>query len=282
MKIGIVSKSTLAWGENRYQKLKELGFSAVDFGLGNTEVAPYTSTEEEFCEMLAKEKALAEAAGIEIFQIHGPWRWPCHDDTEENRAERMEMMKKSIRAASLLGCKNWIVHPIMPLGVHDVPLGKTEETWALNVKFMRELVKTAREYDVTICLENMPFTEFSISRPEEILRLIEEINDDHFKMCLDTGHVNVFPELSVADEVRKMKDVIRAFHIHDNNGKGDLHAIPYFGNIDWEDFGKALKEIDFKGVFSLETAPSNKLPLSVYEDILKTLPQIAQHIIGKN
>ena len=282
MKIGVPTKGLAArWGDERYKKLKALGFSTVDFGLGNTEIEPYTCDEENFVRYLDKEKALAAEAEIEIFQIHGPWRWPCHDDTEGNRAERMEMMKKSIRAAAHLGCKNWIVHPIMPMGVHDVPEGKTEETWELNVKFMSELVQTAREYDVTICLENMPFTEFSISRPVEILRLIEEINDDHFKMCLDTGHVNVFPELTVADEVRKMKDVIRAFHIHDNNGKGDQHAIPYFGTVKWADFGQALRDIDFKGAFSLELLPPASLPTPIYEQMLSTLFNISRHIIGE-
>ena len=146
MKIGIPTKGLAArWGDERYKKLKELGFSTVDFGLGSTEIEPYTLDEEAFVRFLANEKALADEAGIEIFQVHGPWRWPCHDETEEDRAERMEMMKLSIRASALLGCKNWIVHPIMPFGIHDIPLGKSEETWNLNIKFMTELVKTARE-----------------------------------------------------------------------------------------------------------------------------------------
>ena len=280
MKIGITSNGFVRWGEERYKKLKELGFSSLDFGMANTETELYTCSEEEFVTTLAKEKALANAADFEIFQVHGPWRFPVKDDTAEDRAERMEKMKKSLRATALLGCKNWIVHPIMPFGVHDVPQEKSEGTWELNIAFMRELVKYAREYDVTICLENMPFREFSISRPTEILRLIEEINDDHFRMCLDTGHVNVFPELSVSDEVRKMKDVIRAFHIHDNNGKQDQHAIPYFGTIDWADFGKALRDIDYHGSFSFEVEPSSKLPSPIFEEMLETFIKIAKHIIG--
>lgn len=281
MKIGITSKGFTRWGEERYKKLKELGFSTLDFGMANTETDLYTCSEKDLVAMLAKEKALADAAGFEIFQVHGPWRFPIKDDTAEDRAERMEKMKKSIRATALLGCKNWIVHPIMPLGVHDIPEGKSAETWELNVQFMRELVKTAREYDVTICLENMPFAEFSLSKPAEILRLIEEINDDHFRMCLDTGHVNKFPELSLGDEVRKMKDVIRTFHIHDNNGKQDQHAIPYFGTIDWEDFGKALRDIHYDGSFSFEVEPAQKLPDHIYEEMLGSFVTIAKHVIGE-
>ncbi len=281
MKIGIRSDGCLRWGTDRYKKLSELGFNALDFGMCNTETELYTCSEEQLLYTLTKEKELADQAGIEIFQVHGPWRFPVQDDTEEARAERMEKMKHSIRAAALLGAKNWIVHPIMPMGVHDLVTGKAEETWELNVRFMRELVKTAREFDVTINLENMPFTEFSISKPDDILRLIQEINDDHFKMCLDTGHVNKFPELSVGNEVRKMKDVIRTFHIHDNNGNQDQHTIPYFGTIDWADFGQALRDMDYKGSFSFETEPSPKLPSPMFDEMLTTMVNIAKHIIGE-
>ena len=64
-------------------------------------------------------------------------------------------MKKSIRAASILECKNWVIHPIMPFGVEDIDTGDAEKTWDMNVAFMKELLKTAKEYGVTICLENM-------------------------------------------------------------------------------------------------------------------------------
>lgn len=281
MKIGITSKGFGRWGQDRYKKLKEFGFSTVDFGMADTETALYTCLEEEFLATLAVEKALADEAGMEIFQAHGPWRFPPRDETAEDRAERMEKMQRSIRACALLGAKNWIVHPLMPFGYHDLEIDKGTETWEINIKFMKELVKTAREYDVTICLENMPMPKFSIATPEDILRVIETVDDDHFKMCLDTGHVNVFPTLSVGDEVRKMKDVIRAFHIHDNNGKADQHAIPYFGTVDWEDFGKALHDIDYKGSFSFEVEPSAKLPSPMFEEMFGTFIKIAKHILGE-
>ena len=56
----------------------------------------------------------------------------------------------------------------------------------------------------------------SIATPEKILEFVKEINDDHFKICLDTGHVSVFSELSIGNEIRKLGDYIRVLHIHDN------------------------------------------------------------------
>ena len=260
---------------------KKLGFDSVDFQLADTNAEPYTMTGEEAEACLLAEKAAMDAAGITVFQVHGPWRYPPQDFTEEERAERLEKMQRSIRFAALLGSKNWIVHPIMPYGTDASEKEHAAETWALNLDFMKKLLVTAKECDVTICLENMPFTEFSISTPEKILELAKTINDEHFQICLDTGHVSVFPGKSPADALRLMKDYVKTLHIHDNSGKGDEHKMPYSGIIDWDDFAAALKEIDFRGVISLECGPDRKLPDDAYEAMWKGFAQIAAAIGSK-
>ena len=144
---------------------------------------------------------------------------------------------------------------------------------------MNELLKTARQYNVTICLENQPFLNFSLSRPTDILRFVKTINDDNFKICFDTGHVSVFKDLSVGEELRKLGDEIRVLHVHDNAFDIDLHLMPFFGIIDWHDFAAALNEIRFGGSFSLETLPSRKLPTAIFEDMCKSLVKISQEIV---
>ena len=283
MKIGIGFDRLTAfskWGDECYKKIKEFGFSCVDYNMSDTNDVIYTSSEAESDAVLLKDKALAKEAGIEIFQVHGPWRWPARDFTDEDRAERMEKMKKSIRMTSVIGCKNWVIHPIMPYGVVQINNpDEVQKTWDMNIEFMSELLKTAKEYDVTICLENMPMLEFSLAKPADILRVVEAINDEHFKICLDTGHVSVFEELSLGDEVRRLGDKIQTLHVHDNRYSKDLHMMPYYGIINWQEFADALHEINYSGVFSLETAPPVNLPLDIYEDMYRALFRIADAII---
>ncbi|MBR6766475.1 MAG: sugar phosphate isomerase/epimerase [Clostridia bacterium] len=283
MKIGITASSMDKfhgrWGTNAYLKLKEQGFSCSDFNISETGTPIYTLPEEEADKILIAERKLAEAAGIEISQVHGPWRWPPKDDTPEDLKERMEKMKRSIRATAVIGCKNWVVHPIMPFGIEDIPAGKSKETWEMNLSFMTELLKTAKEYDVTICLENMPMLQFSLATPEKILEFVRQMNDDHFKICLDTGHVSVFPDLVLADEVRRLGDEIRVLHVHDNNYGRDAHMFPCFGINDWKSFGKALKDIGFSGSFSLETRPPMQLPDQIFEKLSISLREIAEWIL---
>lgn len=267
------------WKENMYIKLREHGYSCTDYNMADTDSIIYTLPRDESDAMLKSEKELAENAGIEISQVHGPWRYPPRDLTEEDRGERMEKMKKSIWATSVLGCKNWVIHPIMPYGENDADTQNAQKTWDMNIKFMSELLKTAKEYGVTICLENMPMRKFSLATPEKILKFVKEINDENFKICLDTGHVSVFGDLNIGDEVRRLGDEIRVLHVHDNKWGADLHLAPYFGIIDWEGFAKALKDIGFNGCFSLETMPSGKLSDDLFEEACRLLQKIASDII---
>ena len=283
MKIGIefniFSSGYCRYGDKKYKKMKEHGFSCIDFNMANTNTEIYLSPASD--ELLLREKELAEDAGIEIHQAHGPWRSPPRDTTPEDRAERMDKMKKSIRAASLLGCKNWVIHPLMPPGAADTETGGEKETRDINLRFMRELLKTAKEYGVTICLENMPMAKFSMSKPAAILSFVEEIGDENFKICFDTGHASVFDDLSLCDEVRRLGDKIKVLHIHDNKCGKDLHLMPYFGSTDWKAFALSLKDIGYDGVFSLETSAPEKLPDYLFEKASVMLYEIANEIINK-
>ena len=282
MKIGITHGSYRRYpDEERYHRMKEDGFDAADFGMSNTEVAPYTLDDDAFAAYFARERALAEEAGIIISQVHGPWRWPPQDQTEEDRAERMEKMKRSIRGTAMLGCKNWVVHPIMPYGINEAGTEDAQKTWDLNVTFMRELLACAKENGIIICLENMPMVKFSLGSPADIMRLVREIDDDSFRVCLDTGHVNVFEGLTLYDAVHEIGDKLQVLHVHDNSGRGDEHKLPYFGTADWEGFGRALREIGYAGVFSYETNPSWSMPPEMFYDLCRFMVRCAHSIIGE-
>lgn len=269
------------YGENSYKKIKEHGWSCIDFALTDTNSPFYNSPFEETKSILLREKERAEAAGIEIWQVHGPWRWPPRDYTPEDRAERMEKMKKSIRFCNILGCRNWVVHPIMPFGIEDIGTGNEQATWDINLEFMQELLLTAKENDVTICLENMPMLKFSLAKPSEILRFVKTINDDNFKICLDTGHVSVFEELDLAKCICELGKEIRVLHVHDNKKSLDLHMFPYFGVIAWQSVSKALRSIEFDGVLSLESLLPKMPDMEIFECMCLHLSKLAKKIANE-
>lgn len=283
MKIGIGASSYGVYPmEERYKIMRSHGFGSIDFGMSNTESAPYTLSDGEAEAMLTEHRKAAEEAGILISQVHGPWRWPPQDATVEDRAERMEKMKRCLRYTALLGCRYMVVHPIMPFHINDIGTGNEEATWQINLDYYRELLETARAEDVIIALENMPMPQFSIGSPEQILQFVTEINDPYMKVCLDTGHVSVYDKRQPSEAVYVLGDWIKVLHIHDNAGRADEHLLPYSrtGVIDWPAFGKALRDIGYEGTFSYETAPNGKLPRPVWEDVAKALVKLGHYIVG--
>ena len=251
-----------------YPMLKSAGFECFDFNMACTEIPPYTLKGAMFDDFCKEEKKIANAAGMTIWQVHGPMRWPVCDGTPEEREERMEKMKRSIRATALLGAKYWVIHPLMPHGLFERATDKAKETREMNLAFWGELLKVAKDEGVTMCLENMPFLDFSISSPAEIASVVREMNDPAFAMCLDTGHANMSPDWETpADAIRKYGDLIKTLHIHDNRGKNDNHMLPFTGTIDWKDFGHAITECAWEGVLSMECAPNGNLPADILADM---------------
>ncbi len=238
--------------ESSFEKLKKYGYDCGDFQMANTDDSIYYCSQEEFVERLKKVRGYADKYGIDIHQMHGPWTWPPPEETEEGRKERFEKMSKSISAAPILGCKYWVIHPMMPYGTYDIHLDKIKETWDFNVDYFTRLTEVAKKHDVTICVENMPMLNYSLATPGKLVELVEAINDEHFRCCLDTGHVACFNNYPVGDAVRTMGKYLKVIHVHDNHGT-DSHELPYLGKIDWEDFYKGLCDISYDGVFNLET-----------------------------
>ncbi len=269
-------------GKNPYMKLKEFGFTHVDFGLVHTERPLYTLPKEESDKLLLQQKNLMKEAGIEVGQVHGPWCWPPRESHVEGGVENlMNLMKRGVENAAVIDGKHFVLHPVMPYFINDIGTEYEAKTWDVNFKFMRELTDFAKNYGIIICIENMPMTNFSLGRPCEILKLVEEINDDNFQVCLDTGHVAIYGDMDIKEEVLRLGNHLRALHVHDNCEGPDIHIIPYYGDISWSDFASSLREINYNGVFSYEVSPPSIFPTEIREDLYRTYVKIAKFILNE-
>jgi len=242
--------------EKAYEIIKSLGYDCIDFqAFTNTDTPLYNGSQSEFDAMILADRKIIEAAGLEVHQTHGPWRYPPQDGTPEDRAERFEKISLAIRGTALLGSRRLVIHPIMPWGVGKQELQPLHD---MNLEFMGRLAEVGRSNGVIICLENTPMFNFPMAPPKTCLDVAREINSPWLRLCLDTGHC-VTQKVNPADAVRMIgKEMLQAMHIHDNDGTDDKHWVPYTGIIDWDDFKNSLQEIGFDGCVSLETAPPRK------------------------
>lgn len=255
--------------EQAFKKMKAHGFDCVDLNLADTYNTPESLYHKESTEqkrIISDLISASKATGIEIYQVHGPWRHPPKDATEEDRAEWSDYMKQGIKFTQALGCKHFVVHPIMPYGTGAEPDSK--RYYELNYEFFKNLIPAAEQAGVIICVENMPFLAHSLATPEQISNFVADLESDSVAMCLDTGH-SIIRGVSPADGVYTMGKKLKAMHVHDNDGKGDRHECPFYGVIDWDAFKKALKETVSEDVpLMLETRPGKRIPSEVRSMLL--------------
>lgn len=88
---------------------------------------------------------------------------------------------------------------------------------------------------------------------EDFKKHIDAVNDEYLVACLDLGHAEMQGSGDGAvNMIKTLGPHLQALHIHDNDRIHDSHQIPFSMDIEFEPIVKALKEIDYKGYFTLE------------------------------
>lgn len=279
MKTGISTTFALDAIEARktLSHLAALGYDCADLKVFvDTETEWFSAPFHERLRRWEEIGRIVRDCGMSFSQTHGPWRWPPRDFTEEDRAERFEKMSIALEGTAAVGAPCMAIHSIMPWGHQELP--DPDRFLDMNREFFSRLLEKAKTAGVVIALENLPMTKLILSTPEQVLGFANEFNSLYLRVCLDTGHAAVFG-ISPAHAIRKIGlEWLACLHVHDNDGKNDLHWLPYRGVIDWADFTRALHEIGFSGTVSLETQVSRKLPDIIRPEWERALAATARHL----
>ncbi|MDD4327788.1 MAG: sugar phosphate isomerase/epimerase [Eubacteriales bacterium] len=115
------------------------------------------------------------------------------------------------------------------------------------LKSMKEIIKTAEEYDIDYCLEVVNrFEQFLINTAEEALDFVNDIGSPKAKLLLDTFHMNI-EEDSIGKAVMTAGSKLGHLHIGENNRK-----TPGLGHIPWDEMMRAVDASGYKGAIVME------------------------------
>ena len=179
--------------------------------------------------------------GIVCNQSHAPFPTSC--------AQIRSYYKRAIECTAEAGGGICVIHP---------DNNKTAEE---NGEIYLELLPFAKEHNIKIATENMwnwdsekdQSSFAACANPESFNAHLDVVNDEYFVACLDIGHAEMKGSNTDAVEmIKALGSRLSALHIHDNNKWHDSHQIPFSMNIDFIAVVGALKEIDYKGYFTLE------------------------------
>ncbi|HTS64297.1 MAG TPA: TIM barrel protein [Candidatus Acidoferrales bacterium] len=149
--------------------------------------------------------------------------------TEQVKARRLELVdeiKRAVEIAEVIPFRYLIQH--MGVGGEEFDLRKFDAAFSA----LEELKLFARSRGVEVLLENIPNELSSATR----LLQFEELTHIGLNYVFDTGHAHMGS--GVEHEFNLMKGRIRSTHVHDNNGKDDIHLFPMVtpgGSIDWKE-----------------------------------------------
>ena len=278
LKTGIQSNAYFGFEdyEQGMRLMKDHGYNGLDYqGLASVPNSPlYKMSDVEMQTYLTKLKNCAKEIGLEIYQLHGAL--PCVDfATEEGCQRQIEWFKKSILGAKYLGCPKIVVHPFMPGLETNSP---SEEEIPLNARLFKQLAPFAREHGVVVCIENVAAPKGTLmSYIENIKRVLDQVNDEYIKACLDTGHFEAVGK-DIYGAIRLLDRHLVALHVHDSAFGQDRHAPPFQALVDWHGFCQGLKDIGFAGVISLETMICSGTPQPMLDQMQRALAGIARYL----
>lgn len=193
------------------------------------------------------------------------------DITEPVKMKRVlivEEIKRALEVAETIPFRYLIQH----LGVADEEIEerKIEAAFAS----LEEISLFARQRGVEVLLENTPNALSSAQRLKYFL------NTTHLNLnvCFDLGHANMNEGVDAAYKVLASR--IRSTHVHDNDGKLDLHLFPSVdpgGTIDWDAAMNHLRSAppeQFPLVLELRCAPDVQKPVESAKRVFEYLENL--------
>lgn len=302
IKVGVQTKGILPeMGlEKGVALIAAAGFERVDFNLDtflkNSDVYAgrintfFDNDMESLLVYFEEYRKMFEKYGIKPSQMHAPY--PILVPTRADVTDYMQkvVIPKSIAIAGRMQIPWVVMHPFKLQYKYGL-----EVEQAMNLQYFQSLIPMLKEHHVGVCVENLyegvggRITEGTCANPAEAAWYVDVLNqlagEELFGCCLDTGHMEL-THRELADYIRQIGSRLKILHMHENDAIGDLHQMPYtFGTkpddgVDWEDFCKALSEIDFDGTLSFETFPCvNSFPRGAREEVLRTIMAIGEDMV---
>jgi len=186
-------------------------------------------------------RKIADDNGIPCNQSHAAYPASC--------PEIRDTFKRAIECTAELGGKICVIHP------------DNDKNGYENAEMYIELLPFAKEHGVKIATENMWNWNYDLdqaapaacSDPASFLEHIKAVNDPYLIACLDLGHAEMEGlGTNAVEMIHALGSHLQALHIHDIDKHDDNHQIPFSLNMEFEPIVKALKDIGYKGEFTLE------------------------------
>lgn len=200
---------------------------------------------------------------LEVHSLHAPmFTDDCWGRSGPDALVNLASLTKARRLAATDEVKRAVALaeqiPVRYVVQHVGVAGEDFDQEKFDVVFnaLDELSVFCKQRGVELLLENILNDLSSAMR----LQYLQNITHLDFGYCFDVGHAHIHG--GVQSEFELMRERIRSTHIHDNDGKADIHLFPGLhkaGTIDWPTTMALLRTLPESVPLLLELAADPEL-----------------------
>jgi sugar phosphate isomerase/epimerase len=132
-----------------------------------------------------------------------------------------------------------------------------------SVKTWHPIIEKAARLETRIAIENIFEDE-----PSSLVALMEKLHSEHFGICFDTGHCNLFSRVPLTEWLKALGPYIAELHLHDNDRTSDQHLPVGDGTFDFKTLFSHLRGKDC--IYTIEAHTP--------ERVLKSMERLREHI----
>ena len=236
------------------QQAKELGFDSIELCIASQGALTHQTTEGECQEFVTAAKDI----GLEISSLASGESWTCSPTANDPavRSKITSFTKQALHVAHWLGVDAYLLVPgaVDVFFLPDAEVIPYDVCYDRAVAFVGDLLETAEETQVTLCIENV-WNKF-LTSPLEMRAFIDSFKSDRVGSYFDIGNVLLtgYPE----HWINILGNRIKRVHIKDFllgvtpiEGFVDLGE----GSLDFVKTKAALDQIGYDGYVTAEVLP---------------------------
>lgn len=236
---------------------KQAGFEGIELSLNETGELGLETQEKELLRL--RENVLNEGMEIAGLATGLYWTYAMTSESEANRNKAVDICKKQLEAAALLGTDTILVIP-GAVGVDFIPgceVVDYERAYDRALAAISSLASEAKNTGVSIGIENV-WNKFLLS-PLELRTFLDAVGSPFVGSYLDIGNIvhSGYPE----HWIHILGSRIKRVHFKDYRREaGGLHGFVDLlaGDVDYPAVTAALNEIGYSSYVCGEMIPSYK------------------------
>ena len=239
------------------------GFKYLDYSFYTVLKPGNPFMSDSWMEGILQAKEAASGIGMSFVQAHAP----CCAVIGPNADMELIATIRSIEACGVLGIKNMVMHSAC-VSRYKYPDDKLEY-FKGNESFFRALRPSMEKHGVSILFENTTAKHckdgnyFPITG-RDLRDFVEYMDHPLFGAAWDVGHAHM-DGIDHETEIMSMESSLRAIHVHDNDGRRDMHTAPFLGSLNYDSLMRGLIGSGYGGYFTLEADGFFKYTRSVSE-----------------